>query len=255
MKKLKGKVAIITGGASGMGAAAVARFAAEGAHVISTDIQIYQGEEVAHSAGAHFMEQDTCEEAGWEQVTEFALDRFGRLDIVMNNAGITTGKSIEKVDLKKWNRVIEVNLTGVMLGCRYGIRVMKQNPGGSSGSIINIASTTAFAALPEDVGYTASKGGVRMLTKSIAAYCGRAGLNIRCNNIVPGAVYTGLTSIRMEKDSGLYERLAKISPLNRMGTGDDIAAAALFLASEDSSFITGADLLVDGGTMAVHPGF
>ena len=255
MKKIEGKVAIITGGASGMGAAIVARFVREGAWVISTDIQARLGREAADAAGALFVVQDTSEEAGWLHVTDLARERFGRLDIVVNNAGITTGKSIENVDLKIWNRVIGVNLTGVMLGCQNAIRTMKRNPGGSSGSIINIASTTAYAALPNDVGYTAAKSGVRMMTKSIAAHCGRAGLNIRCNAIIPGAVETGITAKRLEKDPGLYDRLAKISPLNRMGTGDDIAGVALFLASEESGFITGADILVDGGALTVHPGF
>lgn len=248
MKKTEGRVAIVTGGASGIGAATVARYAREGIHVVSTDIQDGPGRRIADAAGAVFIEQDTSQEAGWERVTSYAREHFGRLDILVNNAGMMIAKSIEDMDLHTWQRMIAVNLTGVMLGCQYAIRTMKRNPGGSSGSIINISSLTAYAALPGDVAYAATKSGVRMMTKSVAVYCGKAGLNIRCNSIHPGAIETAMTAEHSK-------HLAKISPLNRMGTADEIAAAALFLASDESSFITGSEVLVDGGTMAVHPGF
>jgi NAD(P)-dependent dehydrogenase (short-subunit alcohol dehydrogenase family) len=255
MGRLEGKVAIITGGASGMGAAMVKRFRQEGAEVISSDIQEAAGQSVAEGVGALFLRQDVSEEEGWKQITDLARERFGRLDVVINNAGIVTGKSIQDVDMDTWHRVIGINLTGVMLGCKYGIATMVENPGGSSGALINIASTTAFTALPGDVGYTAAKSGVRMLSKSVAVHCGQQGLNIRSNCIVPGAIQTGIIDKAAEEIPGLIEHLASISPLNRIGQGEDIAGAAVYLASDDASFVTGIELQVDGGALAVHPGY
>ena len=253
--RLQDKTAIITGGASGIGAAMVARFVEEGANVLSTDVQLELGREVADKAGAIFMEQDVSIEAGWRAVMDRVQSDFGRLDVLVNNAGIVMGKSIEDVDLESWHKLLGINLTGVMLGCQNAIRVMKHNPGGSSGSIINIASTSAFAALPSDVTYTASKSGVRMLTKSVAVHCAQAGQNIRCNNIVPGGTHTGIIDAASEAVPEIYDMVAAMSPLNRMGQGADIAAAAVYLASNDAAFVTGSDMLVDGGMLAVHPGY
>lgn len=255
MSRLEGKVAVITGGASGMGAAMVKRFVAEGARVISTDINTSDGERVASEAGAQFMQQDTSNQARWKEVIGAATDTFGRLDILVNNAGIVTGKSVEEVDLETWHTVLGINLTGVMLGCQNAIAAMKENPGGSCGSIINIASTTAFTAVPNDIGYTAAKSGVRMMTRSIAVHCGQQGYNIRCNNIVPGAIHTGIIDAASAEMPGIVEHLATISPLNRIGQGEDIAGAAVYLASDDAGFVTGSDLSVDGGCLAVHPGY
>ena len=253
--RLSGKTAIITGGASGIGAAMVERFTTEGAKVLSTDVQVEPGQEVADKAGAIFMEQDVSTQSGWEEVMAKARSDLGRLDILVNNAGIVMGKSIEDIDLDSWHQLLGINLTGVMLGCQKAIALMKQNPGGSSGSIINIASTSAFAALPGDVTYTASKSAVRMLTKSVAVHCAQAGHNIRCNNIVPGGTHTGIIDAVSEIVPDIFDQVAAMSPLNRMGQGADIAAAAVYLASDDAAFVTGSDLLVDGGMLAVHPGY
>jgi len=130
--------------------------------------------------------------------------------------------------------------------------VMKNNPGGSNGSIINVASTTALTALPTDVTYTSAKSGVRMMTKSIAAYCGQKGYNIRCNSIIPGATDTGITSTMSNEVRTI---VARTSPLNRFGRPDELAAAIAFLASDECEFMTGSDMMVDGGALAVHPGF
>ena len=179
--RLSGKVAIITGGASGIGAATVRRFAAEGARVFLSDIQAELGQSVAQETGSSFLVHDVSEAEGWKTVVGAAVARHGRLDIVVNNAGIVSGKSIEDDEFAAWHRVLAVNLTGVMLGCHFGIAAMKENPGGACGSLINIASTSGFTALPGDVGYSSSKFGVRGLTRSVAVHCARAGLNIRCN--------------------------------------------------------------------------
>ncbi|MEO9468394.1 SDR family oxidoreductase [Parasphingorhabdus sp.] len=253
--RLKGKTAIVTGGASGIGAAIVKRFAEEGAHVFSTDVQTDLGENVAAEAGAIFVEQDVANPDDWAKVTKQVQSDTGRLDILVNNAGIVIGRSIEDVDLDSWHRLLEINLTGVMLGCQNAIRVMKTNPEGTTASIINIASTSAFAALPGDVTYTASKSGVRMLTKSIAVHCAQSGLDIRCNNIVPGATHTAIIDEAAKVVPGMIDMAAAMSPMNKIGQGADIAGAAVYLGSDDAAFVTGSDLLVDGGMLAVHPGY
>ena len=255
MGRLEGKIAIVTGGASGIGAAMVRRFVLEGASVLSTDVDTNTGTTVAAEVGADFMHQDVADANSWPKVIDRVLQDQGRLDVLVNNAGIVTGKSIEDVDLDTWHQVLGINLTGVMLGCKHAIPAMCRNPGGSVGSIINIASTTAFAASPSDVGYTAAKSGVRLLTRSVAVQCAQQGYNIRCNNIVPGATHTGILDTANEATPGLLEQVATMSPMNRVGQGEDIAGAAVYLASDDASFVTGTDLLVDGGTLAAHPGF
>lgn len=255
MGRLDGKVAVVTGGASGMGAATVRRFVAEGADVLATDINVEQGEAAARAAGAIFLKHDVASAAGWAAVMRMVEEKFGRLDAVMNNAGIVVRKNIEEVDLETWDRIIGINLTGVMLGCQHGIKMMRRNPDGAKGSLINIASTTAHAANPADVGYTAAKSGVRMLTKSVAAHCARAGTQIRCNSISPGVIATGITMGAAEGRPDLIERYKNMSPLRRIGSGDDIAAMAVYLASDESGYVTGADMLVDGGMLSIHPGF
>lgn len=253
--QLEGKVAIVTGGASGIGAVTVKRFVQEGAKVLSTDVQEALGQSVADEASALFMVQDVSEAQGWDQVMAKVQGEFGRLDILVNNAGIVIGKNIEDVNLESWHHLLGINLTGVMLGCQKAIAAMKQNPGGSCGSIINIASTSAFAALPGDVTYTASKSAVRMLSKSVAVHCAQNGLNIRCNNLIPGATHTAIIDTAAKSVPGMVDMAAAMSPMNRIGQGSDLAAAAVYLAGDDSSFVTGSDLLVDGGMLAVHPGY
>jgi 3(or 17)beta-hydroxysteroid dehydrogenase len=250
--RLSGKVIVITGGASGMGAATVSRCVEEGAHVFSTDIQAELGIEEARRAGAAFLLHDVADGESWTSVIATVLEQHGRLDALMNNAGIVTKMSIEDVDHETWNRVLSVNLTGVMLGCQQAIAAMRK---GGGGSIINVASTTAFAAHPYDVGYTAAKSAVRMLTKAVAFYCGRKGYNIRCNAICPGAILTGLSRKSFAEKPELQKVYAAMSPLNRMGQGSDIAAMAVFLASDESTFMTGSDYMVDGGMLSGHPGF
>lgn len=253
--QLEGKVAIVTGGASGIGAATVERFVQEGAKVLSTDVQEGLGQSVADEVGAMFMAQDVSDPEEWDRVMAKIQSEYGRLDILVNNAGIVIGKNIEDVDLESWHHLLGINLTGVMLGCQKAIAAMKRNSGGSSGSIINIASTSAFAALPGDVSYTASKSAVRMLSKSVAVHCAQSGLNIRCNNLVPGATHTAIIDTAAKSVPGMVEMAAAMSPMNRIGQGSDLAGAAVYLAGDDSSFVTGSDLLVDGGMLAVHPGY
>ena len=254
MDRLRGLVAVVTGGASGIGAATVRRFVAEGATVVTADLQTTLGLEVAEETGALFHSLNVSDEAGWTQLMAMVSARFGRLDIVVNNAGIVSGQSIEDIDIATWNRVIDVNLTGVMLGCRHGIVAMRANPGGPSGSLINIASTAAYAAIPSDAAYSATKSGVRMLTKAVAAHCARAGYKIRCNSVHPGATDTPILAPALAAAPQLLPVFHAMSPMGRMGRPEEIAAMAVFLASDEASYVTGGEFLVDGGMMAGHPG-
>lgn len=252
MTDLNGKVAIVTGAASGIGAATAKRLIDDGATVVATDIQVEAGAAFAADIGAVFYEHDVSSAGRWLEITDAVKDEFGRLDVLVNNAGLVIGRSIEDVDIEDWDRGISVLLTGTMLGCKNAIRIMKQNPKRSSGSIINIASTTAFTALPGDVTYTAAKSGVRMLSKSVAAYCGQQCYEIRCNSVVPGATKTAITATFNEE---VTAAVAATSPLNRFAEPSEIAAAIAFLASDECTFMTGSEMMVDGAALAIHPGF
>jgi 3(or 17)beta-hydroxysteroid dehydrogenase len=253
MGRLEGKVALITGAASGIGAAAARAFAAEGVRVILADLQDDMGHAVASETGGVYEHLDVSHAPDWLRVESAIGERFGRLDVVFNNAGIVCGQTIEDVDLATWNRMIAINLTGVMLGCQMAIRRMKANPGGAAGSIINTASTAAYGALP-DVAYSATKSAVRLLTKSVAVHCARAGYAIRCNSLHPGATDTPILAPALQAAPRLIDAFNAMSPMGRMGTPAEIAAMAVFLASDEASYVTGAEMLVDGGMMAGHPG-
>ncbi|WP_324262066.1 SDR family oxidoreductase [Altererythrobacter sp. H2] len=255
MPDLSGKVALVTGCASGIGAATVRRLAADGAQVLGTDIDPAGGAALCASAGARFAVQDAADRARWDEVVAEAVAAFGRLDILVNNAGMVGGGPIEDADLDAWDRVIAVNLTGTMLGCRAAIRAMKVNPGGAKGSIINVASTTALAPLPTDAAYSASKGGVRVLSKSVATWCAGQGYAIRCNTVIPGATETGILDRTEAEMPGFKAAVAATSPMNRLAQPSETAAAIAFLASDECPFMTGAELLVDGGALSIHPGF
>ena len=192
-----------------------------------------------------------ADRARWPEIVEEALTAFGRLDILVNNAGMVTGQSIGEVEDEVWDRVLAVNLTGAMAGARAAIPAMAGNGGGS---IINIASTTAMAPLPTDVGYSATKGAVRV-SKSIATWCAKAGNNIRCNTVIPGATETGILNKAEKATPGLKAAVAATSPLDRLADPAETAAAIAFLASDECPFMTGAEMLVDGGALSIHPGF
>jgi len=249
--RLAGKVALVTGGASGIGAASARLFAAEGAKVVVSDVQ--DGSTVARETGGLFVQHDVASEAAWIDAVRAAVEGFGRLDVLMNNAGIFAPAPIEEVTLEVWNRVLAVNLTGVMLGCKHGIAAMKANPGGPSGSIINVSSIAGFIGLASSAAYTASKGGVRLLTKSVAVHCARAYKTIRCNSLHPGAIDTPMNQVAFDASGdpeGMRAFFSTLQPIGRLATPEEMANCALFLASDDSSFVTGAELLADGGWLA-----
>jgi 3(or 17)beta-hydroxysteroid dehydrogenase len=255
MTRLAGNVAIITGGASGFGLATGRVFAREGAKVVLTDRNEAGGADAAREIGnaASFLAHDVTSEDDWRRVVAETHDLHGRLDILMNNAGVFgsgAAQTIEDISLEEWRFVNEVNSDGVFLGCRAVIEAMRDSGGGS---IINISSTAGFRASPHIVAYGASKGAVRQLTKSVAAHCGRNGYDIRCNSIHPGMVRTPLGEdvlrIKDDLETAAAKRTESV-PLGRLGEPEDIANAALFLASDESRYITGTELVIDGGMLS-----
>ncbi len=259
MPDLSGKVAIVTGCASGIGAATVRRFVADGARVLGTDVDAERGAALCAEAGARFAVQDVSDRALWFAIVGEAVTTFGRLDILVNNAGMVSGAGIGDLEdeamFAAWDKVLAVNLTATMAGCRAAIAAMRDNPGGAKGAIVNIASTTAIAPLPTDVGYSASKAAVRALSKSVATWCAQRKLAIRCNTVIPGATMTGILEKAEAQTPGLVAAVAKTSPLNRLADPAETAAAIAFLASDECPFMTGAEMVVDGAALAIHPGF
>jgi NAD(P)-dependent dehydrogenase (short-subunit alcohol dehydrogenase family) len=208
---------------------------------------------VAETVGGMFLELDVTDEAQWRTAIATTRAAHGRLDIVINNAGMFAAQTIEDCDLALWNKVLQVNLTSVMLGCKHGIAAMKENPGGPSGSIVNVSSITGFIGLASAAAYTASKGGVRLLTKSVAVHCARAYKTIRCNSLHPGAIDTPMNQAAFEASgdpAGMRAFFDTVQPIGRMASATEMAECALFLASDRASFVTGTELVADGGWLA-----
>lgn len=248
--RIEGKVALISGGASGLGEAMVRRFAQEGAIVYSGDVNAEQGAAVAADAGATFLPLDVAREDDWQAAIARIEKEHGRLDVLVNNAGILGTGPLEHIEVAAWDRLFSINVTGVMLGCKHGSLLMQRNPGGASGSIINISSNAGILATAADCGYSATKGAVKLMTQSIAINFARRGLAIRCNSIHPGPTDTPIFA-PWKPDPKAAERLQKqlfeMIPLGRLGQPSEIANMALYLASDESSFSTGSQFVVDGG--------
>ena len=257
MGRLDGKVAMITGGASGIGKAHAELFAKEGAKVTVVDWNAEAGEETVKmikKAGGEviFIKLDVTKKGEWKEVIGEVIKKYGKLNILVNNAGVSLGKTIEDTSLDEWNWVMDINSTGVFLGAKYAIEAMKNN--GELCSIINISSVDAMVGEPHLAAYCASKGAVRSLTKAAAISCAEAGYNIRVNSVHPGAIHTELTE-KEAQDSGLpleqyLEQERKMHPIGRFGEPIDIAYVSLYLASDESRWVTGSEFVVDGGYIA-----
>jgi NAD(P)-dependent dehydrogenase (short-subunit alcohol dehydrogenase family) len=259
MGQVDGKVAIVTGGASGIGAASAETLAREGAKVLVTDIDDALGEAVvarieAAGGAAFFRHQDVADEAAWPEIVAAAVARYGRLDIMVANAGIGIGGLIVEMSLADWRRQTAINLDGVFLSVKSAIPAMAQSGGGSIVIMSSIAGLRGSAGL---AGYSATKGGVRLFAKSAAAECAAMGVNIRVNSIHPGVIDTPIWG---KIPAGTPDRnapidpneIAKLSaPLGRAGLSQDIANGVLYLASDLSSYVTGSELVIDGGMTAV----
>jgi NAD(P)-dependent dehydrogenase (short-subunit alcohol dehydrogenase family) len=251
MGRLDDKVALITGGASGMGRIACERFVAEGARVVCVDFDEAKGREVAASLGdrATFVAADVSSSADCDAMVAHALTTFGGLHVLYNNAGVFPGDDggVLETPEATWNRVMEINLKGVWLGCRAGIPAMVESGGGS---IVNVASFVAImGAATAQIAYTSSKGGVLAMTREIAVEWARKG--IRANSLCPGPVDTPLLAPLMSDPARKARRLVHI-PMGRLAQAHEIVNAALFLASDEASYITGSQLVVDGGITAAY---
>lgn len=256
MTRLSGKVTIITGASSGIGRAIALRFASEGARLVLVDRteEVREGgepiETVLRREGhdVAFLKADVATEEDVEGVVDEATRRFGRLDVLVNNAAIGVGKPLVETSLAEWNRVLAVNLTGPFLMARAAVRQMmtQEIRNEARGRIVNISSQHGMIAAPEDIAYGTSKSGVVYMTRQIAADYARHG--IICNAVAPGKILTGKTGRAVEERWLEYSR--NRTPWPRFGRPDDVASAALFLASDEANFITGENLLVDGGWMA-----
>lgn len=252
MNRVQDKVALITGGAAGIGFATAELLAAEGARVVIGDLNRAAGEHAAAALGgrAAFKPLDVTQEADWIAATDTVARDHGRLDILVNNAGIALSQDFETTTLDDWRRVMAVNLDGVFLGCKHAVRVMKAR---QAGSIVNLSSVAGLIGDPRLAAYCASKGGVRLLTKSVALHCARRGYNIRCNSVHPSFVETPMLInmvARARDPAKARAGYAAAAPLGRIAQPNDVAQMILFLASDKSAFTTGAEFVVDGGLTA-----
>ena len=251
--RLQQRVALVTGAGNGIGEATARRFAREGAVVIVTDIDAEAARRVADDikavggqAEAHV--QDVSDEAAWQGLLASIVNNHGRLDVLVNNAGIAAPANIEDETLEGWRRTQAVNMEGVFLGCKAAIPAMKT----LGGSIINISSIEGIVGDPNTPAYNASKGGVRIFSKSVALHCAEQGYPIRVNSLHPGFILTpmvekGLEMMPADVSEAMLERVLGEIPLGAMGEPEDIANGCLFLASEESKYMTGSELIIDGG--------
>jgi 3(or 17)beta-hydroxysteroid dehydrogenase len=249
MGRIEGKIAVVTGGAQGLGEAAVQRLVEEGAQVILSDSNVAAGTVTAAKYGATFIAHDVRDESQWEALMSDTWAKYGKLDILVNNAGIFTNCPVDETPLEDFRRVIDINLTGCFLGCKHGVRTMKRNPEGVGGSIINLSSVTGLRGQMGGAAYTSSKGGVRLLTKTVAIE--NAARQIRCNSVHPGTMYTPMVKALFDaagdEAAGIRAQIESQTPIGHLGEASDIGAMVLFLASDDSKYITGAEMVVDGG--------
>lgn len=256
MPRMKDKTCLVTGAASGIGLAAATRLAQEGAHVWLTDLNTAQGEAAAAELtrtglSARFLRHDVTSRDDWEAVLATIHAAGAPLDVIVNNAGIVIPGSIESTDWASWRKTLDVNLDGVFHGTQLGVRDMKVR----GGSIINMASIEGLLGEPMALAYNASKGAVRLLSKSAAVHCARNGIPVRINSVCPGFVETPLVlnavgAMPPDVAQAMLTKVLTRTPMGRMAQPMDVANAVLYLASDESGYVTGSDLLVDGGYTA-----
>ena len=256
MSRVEGKVAIITGAASGLGFAAAQKLLEEGAKVMLSDIN----EEVINSMSERLSQfsqtqfrtciHDVTNEDSWIELIDKTEKDFGKINILVNSAGISLGADIVSTDFEIWKKVHEVNLDSVFLGCKYAIPKMSAH---GHGSIINISSISGIVAGWNTAAYNSSKAGVRLLSKSVALYCAKKGYDVRCNSLHPAFVNTPILD-PLKQAFGADEAVAKLArqiPMNKIGDTDDVSYAILYLASDESKFMTGTEIVLDGGLSAM----
>ena len=256
MSRVADKVVLVSGAGSGIGRATATLLAKEGATVIVTDINRPGGLETVqqiggqnNGRGARFEEHDTSREADWKRIIDGILEREGKLNGLVNNAGISGPfpATFETETVEQWQRMLAVNVQGVFLGCKYGVPAMRQSGGGS---IVNTSSLAAFLGTPDLSAYGASKGAVRQFTKTVAIDCARKGYKVRCNSVHPGIILTPMGNTVMPNDK-VRERARRRIPIGEFGAPEDIAYGILYLISDESRFVTGTELVIDGGMNAI----
>ncbi|WP_077145311.1 glucose 1-dehydrogenase [Sphingopyxis sp. KK2] len=241
--RIAGKIAFVTGGASGLGLDIVRRFVAEGASVVIADIDVAAGEALAAELGQRFVKLDVSDEGEWLA----ALGTCDRIDILVNNAGITTMGSIEDLTLEAFRHEFAVDVDGVFLGCKHVIPKMKDH----GGSVINMSSMCGVRAQADLAGYNAAKAAVTHLTKSVALHYAAKGYGIRCNSVHPGAIHTAMIDkvmAQVDNPEALYAGFVATHPVGRLGRPEEVSSIVLYLASDESSFATGAEFRIDGGS-------
>lgn len=256
MGRVTGKVAWVTGAGMGLGRAAALSLAREGASLFCTDISVPDGEDTVRlireaGGAAHFFPHDVTSAAAWDDAGAALLARLGRLDVLVNNAGISVTGSIEDCRPEDWRKVMAVNADGVFLGCRQAVALMKQQ---GKGSIINLSSIDGIIGEGDLAAYCASKGAVRTLTKSVAVHCAKQRYGIRCNSIHPGYIWTPQTEAYVQESGDAARLKADIlarHPIGTLGEPEDVAYMIVYLASDESKFVTGAEMVVDGGYLMV----
>jgi 3alpha(or 20beta)-hydroxysteroid dehydrogenase len=253
MKRVQDKVCVVTGAARGLGLAAAEALLMEGAKVLLTDVDAKAGEAEAKRLGANaaFLAQDVTNLAQWKTTLDAAISKWGRLDVLVNNAGIAGLHDVETITQEHWQKTIDINLTAVFQGTQAAIERMK----GKGGSIVNIASIEGRIGEPLIPAYNASKAGVRLFTRSAAIHCARSGYNIRINNVCPGFAETqmvagALAALKPEQAQEFAVKTLARIPMGRFARPEEIAKTVLFLASDEASYMTGSDLVVDGGMTA-----
>ncbi len=257
MTRLQGMVAVVTGGASGLGAAIAERLATDGATVVITDLNATAGEQTAAAHGWHFLQHDVTDEEQWQEIITTVEESVGALTILVNNAGIVGPQDAvtpEDSRLEDWQQIFSVNVTGVFLGCRTAIPAMRR---AGTGTITNISSVAGLLATPYATAYGASKAAVRQLTKSVAQHCVETKLRVRCNSIHPGDMLTPLwerlaAELAIEQGGTATEILAEeeaLIPLGEFTLPEDVAALVSFLSSDEAKHITGAKFVIDGGIL------
>ena len=250
--RVEGKVALVTGAASGIGRACARLLAAEGAKVVLSDIDADGGRAAAAEVGdALFLEHDVTDPDAWQAAVEQAMAVHDGLHILVQSAGVALNANVEDTSLDDWRRVHAVDLDGVFLGCRAAIPALRASGGGA---IVNISSVSGIVAGHNLAAYNSAKAGVRLLSKSVALHCARARTGIRCNSVHPTFIDTPMLAPILEQvgdDDRGRAKLARQVPLGRIGAADDVAYAVLYLASDEAAFVTGAELVVDGGLSAM----
>jgi len=255
--RLQGKIALVTGGASGLGAATARRFVREGARVLVTDLDADGAARVAQELGdaAAAVRHDVTSADAWDAAVAEAKARFGGLHVLVNNAGIATAGTVEETSLEDWRRVHAVDLDGVFLGCKLALPLIAATTAreGSRGSILNVSSIAGVIAAANMAAYNSAKAAVRHLTKSVALHCARAGYAVTCNSIHPTFIDTPIIGKLLPGGdrAAVIAKLARQVPVGRVGEPDDVAHAAVYLCSDEATFVTGAELYIDGGISAM----